>query len=296
MIITLYNTKYTAVIDSLGAQLISFKDQAKTEYIWQRDPAHWTNCSPLLFPIVGNCRNDRTIIEGTWYELPKHGFCRTTDFQVDKQSDTCAVFTIHDTEETRRMYPYAFCLSLTYNLRDDGLHMCYQVENKDTRPIHYQIGAHPGFRCPLFQDESFEDYVLEFEKEETASTIAYDLENLQFNISDRKLHLNHNHTLPLTYDMFSGNAVFFDTIASRSVALKNPVTGKGVSVAFPDFETVAFWTSMPSKGPFLCIEPWNGSAIRSDEDDDFLNRHFLQSVLPGAEKQYHMQITILSAK
>ena len=293
MLITLHTAKYTAVIDSLGAQLLSFKDQARTEYIWQRDPAYWASSSPLLFPIVGNCRNDRTIIEGTWYELPKHGFCRTTDFQVHQQSDSCAVFTIHDTEETRCMYPYAFCLSLTCHLREDGLHMCYQVESKDTRPIHYQIGAHPGFRCPLFQDESFEDYVLEFEKEETASSIAYDLENLQFNTADRKLRLDHSRTLPLSYDLFSDNAVFFDAIASRSVALKNPASGKGVSVAFPDFETIAFWTSMPSKGPFLCVEPWNGSAIRSDEDDNFLNRHFLQTVLPGDKKQYQMQITVL---
>lgn len=50
---------------------------------------------------------------------------------------------------------------------------------------------------------------------------------------------------------------------------------------------------MPSKGLFLCIEPWNGSAIRSDEDDSLLNCHFLQKVNIGEKKQYHLGIRIL---
>ena len=60
MIITLKNGCLTAGIDTMGAQLISLKDKEGTEYIWQRDPEVWKNCSPILFPIVGNLRNDRT--------------------------------------------------------------------------------------------------------------------------------------------------------------------------------------------------------------------------------------------
>ena len=38
MLITLTDSKTTAVIDSTGAQLISLKDPSGREYIWQRDP------------------------------------------------------------------------------------------------------------------------------------------------------------------------------------------------------------------------------------------------------------------
>ena len=62
MIVTLKNNGFSAKIDSYGAQLISLQDPAGTEYIWQRDPKHWANCSPLLFPIVGNCRDNKLII------------------------------------------------------------------------------------------------------------------------------------------------------------------------------------------------------------------------------------------
>ena len=59
------------------------------------------------------------------------------------------------------------------------------------------------------------------------------------------------------------------------------------------FETVAFWTPYGKNAPFLCIEPWNGSAIRSDEDDDFMHRHHVQIVKSGEKKNYRMEIRIL---
>lgn len=293
MIVTLKNNAFTAQIDSLGAQLISLRDKDGKEYIWQRDPAYWQNCSPLLFPTVGNCRDGKTVIEGVVYEIPKHGFCKVTDFAVEQPAEDSAVFSIRDSEETKKMYPYAFRLSLAYTLKEDGLHMDYLVENLDSRPIHYELGAHPGFNCPLCKGERFEDYVLEFEKEETTDSMVYDASHLQFDVNHRKPLLNHSRILPLSYDLFVDDAIFFDKIASRKVALKNPATQKGVEVDYRDFETVAFWTAMPSKGPFLCVEPWNGSAIRSDEDDELKNRHFIQTVEAGEKKGYHLGIRIL---
>ena len=40
-----------------------------------------------------------------------------------------------DTPDTHRAYPYAFCLSLAYELKDGILFMEYQVENRD--PVSY---------------------------------------------------------------------------------------------------------------------------------------------------------------
>lgn len=293
MITTIKNNHFTAQIDSLGAQLISLSDSAGKEYIWQRDPAHWQNCSPLLFPTVGNCRGGKTIWEGQTYEIPKHGFCKTSDFTVRQESDDCVMFTLCDSPETRRMYPYSFRLSLTYTVREDGLFMDYQVENTDSRTICYHLGSHPGFICPMEPGEYFDDYVLEFEKEETAASMVYDGANMQFDVNRRKPLLNQSRTLPLSYELFEEDAIFFDDIRSRKVSIKNPVTGKGVEVDYRDFETVAFWTAMPSKGPFVCVEPWNGSAIRSDEDDVFEHRHFLQTLEASQIKDYHLGIRIL---
>ena len=38
MLVTIFDSNGSAVIDSIGAQLISYKDSTGKEYIWQRDP------------------------------------------------------------------------------------------------------------------------------------------------------------------------------------------------------------------------------------------------------------------
>lgn len=293
MIITLNNEIFSASIDSLGAQLISLKDRAGKEYIWQRDPAFWKNCSPLLFPIVGNCRGGKTRIEGAWYEIPKHGFCKETDFEVTDQSETSARFSITSTGKTREVYPYEFRLSLTYTLTDDGLFMDYAVENLEERTIYYCLGAHPGFVTPLEDGEKFSDYQLEFEKEEHADSIVYDLANLQFDVNNRLPLLQGTNILPLEYRLFDNDAIFFPEIASRKVSIVHPGTRKGIEVDYRDFETVAFWTPDHKESPFLCVEPWNGSAICSDEDDEFTHKNHVQSLKAGEVGKYHLGIRIL---
>lgn len=286
-------THTVATIDSFGAQLISLKDADNKEYIWQRDPEIWPRCSPLLFPAVGNCRDGRTRFDGEWFEMEKHGFCKESDFSVEGQREDSVTFRLAANAQTRNCYPYEFRLSLTYHFENGVLLMDYCVENPDSRLICYCIGTHPGFICPLAEGESFEDYQLEFEKEETTCSMPYDLQTLQFDAGKQGLVLDHTRILPLSYELFRDDAIYFDPIQSRKVSLIHKDTRLGVEVAFPDFETVAFWTPYGKNASFLCIEPWNGCAIRSDEDDDFIHRHHIQLLKPGEKKNYRMEIRIL---
>ncbi|ADL05599.1 aldose 1-epimerase family protein [Lacrimispora saccharolytica] len=294
MLVTLHDTKATAVIDSIGAQLLSFKDSAGTEYIWQRDPEFWSKCSPLLFPIVGNCRNNQTRLEGRTWEIPKHGFCREADFAVTQQAKTSAAFEIRDTEETKRFYPYSFRLSLSYTLIDGSLYMEYQVFNTEERTIYYCLGAHPGFNCPMENGASLEDYDLVFEKEETISSMVYDCKNLEFNPGNRISRLKESRILSLNRELFKDDAVYFDDLKSRAVSIINRNTGRGVEVSFPGFETVAFWSPYPGEAPFVCVEPWNGSAIYATEDDEFIHKNHVQTLKPGKAKSYGLSIKILN--
>lgn len=293
MLVKLHDSKATAVIDSIGAQLISFKDSADTEYLWQRDPQFWNKCSPLLFPIVGNCRNDRTYLEGQMWNIPKHGFCREMDFTVTGQTTTSVTFEIRDTEETKKVYPYSFCLSLSYTLTDGSLFMEYRVSNNDERTIYYCLGAHPAFNCPMEDHALFEDYDLVFEKEETASSMVYDSTHLEFNPENRIEQLNESRVLPLSRELFRNNAVYFDNLKSRKVSLVNRNTSRGVEVSFPGFETVAFWTPYPEEAPFVCVEPWNGSAVYATEDNEFIHKNHVQTLSPGNTKSYGLSIRIL---
>ena len=57
MLITLHSNGYEVAVNTMGAELKSFKDPSGKEYVWNSDPAFWMRSSPLLFPTIGNLRN-----------------------------------------------------------------------------------------------------------------------------------------------------------------------------------------------------------------------------------------------
>lgn len=294
MIVTIENEKFDAKIDSAGAQLISLRCHQENggglELIWQRDPAYWPDSSPLLFPAVGNCRDDRTMFGNTWYPMPKHGFCRRREFAAARPSSDRAVFTTASDEQTHMHYPYDFTLSLIYTITERGLSITYEVSSQSRDTMYYCLGAHPALRCPLYEGQSFADYELEFEQEENTVSLCYDKEAGQFRAGSCGIRLDHTKTLPLSHDFFGANAVFFDQVRSRSVSLVHRETRKGVKAAFPGFSSIAFWTKGALQAPFLCIEPWNGSAIRSDEDDVFAHRHHVRTLAPGEGRTHLLEL------
>lgn len=296
MLITIENSKLQAVIDSLGAQLISLKDAHGKEYIWQRDPEVWARCSPLLFPAVGNCRNGKTKFHGIWYDLPKHGFCKDCQFSIEEQRNDQVTFSLTADETTKVFYPYAFRLSLTYCLTEEGLSLDYLVENPSKEELGYCLGAHPGFVCPLEPTERFQDYHLEFDQEEDTASMVYDLKALEFDVHRQGIILDHTRVLPLSYELFREDAIYFPEIRSKGVSLVHTASGKGIRVSYPGFSSVAFWTPYGSSAPFLCIEPWNGCAIRSDEDDEFFHKYQLQRLQPGESRTHLMTIQLLKEK
>lgn len=293
MLLTLKDQGFTAQIETLGAELKSYKNETGKEFIWNSNPDFWPRSSPLLFPSIGNLRNGRTIINGTEYEIPKHGFARDTDMEYEIEADNKISFFCQENEETLKCYPFRFRLRLTYELNGPALHITYLVTNKDDKDMYYHLGAHPGFMCPLEEDEKFSDYVLKFPCEETCDSPTYDLENMQFDPVNSKRYLDHSDTLKLDYSLFNIDALVFPHLKSKSVQLLNPSTGKGIQVDYPDFATIAFWTPADIEAPLLCIEPWNGAAIFADEDDHFVNKKDIQTLKAGESKAYELGIRIL---
>jgi len=293
MLITLHSENYEVTINSMGAELKSFRSPDGKEFVWNSDPTFWMRSSPLLFPTIGNVRNNVTKFNGQAYNMPKHGFCKDSEFEVTSQSDAQVTFTLKASEATLASYPFLFELSLTYRLTGRTLEMTYSVVNRDTSDLPYHIGAHPGFMCPLESGESLIDYQLVFEKEEALLATPYDLEQLCFSATRQVAFGNSGNILPLTPEMFDNDAVFFPHVNSRSVKLIHYATGHGIRVDYPDFSSIAFWTPIGGKAPFLCIEPWNGSAIFDDEDDEFVNKRDVQFLAPGESKDYHLKISLL---
>ena len=215
------------------------------------------------------------------------------NFSVSDQTESSVTFCLSYNEETLSCYPYKFRLSITYTISEGILYILYQTENLQDKPMPFCLGAHPGFCCPVNNEECFEDYQLVFDQEEYTNSMVYDLSSLEFDPDKKGIFLKNTQILPLSYDLFQNDAIFFERIRSRKVSLIHKTTKRGVMVNYPDFESIAFWTSVHPKAPFLCIEPWNGSAIRKDEDDEFLNKHGIQILNSHQTAEYLLQIQIV---
>jgi galactose mutarotase-like enzyme len=279
MIITLSNTKISASIDSLGAELIRLEKDHQN-YIWTVDEMYWNKTSPILFPIVGRLKNDTYTIADKKYELPRHGFARNFEFQILNQTESSVVFVLESNSETLKNYPFEFQLQLEYELDGNELKMKYSVENKSNATMPFSIGAHPAFTI----EDSFSDYSLQFNA--TEEFVSYELENEQFNNSSKKIH-SENGQINLDYALFEKDALVFKHMKSNELTLlkKNkPV----LSVQFEGFPYLGIWTK--PNAPFLCIEPWCGLADNVNHNGNIFEKEGIQ--LLNKESKFMREIVI----
>ena len=59
---TVSNDYLSLTVASRGAEVVSLQSpEDGTEFIWQGDPRYWEDHSPLLFPAVGDWKDNRYI-------------------------------------------------------------------------------------------------------------------------------------------------------------------------------------------------------------------------------------------
>ena len=279
-ILTLENNWLKASFKTLGAELCSLIEKsANTEHIWQADPAVWNRHAPVLFPIVGQVENSTYSVSGIEYKMSQHGFARDKEFTVELQTADSIIFMIESNAEILKVYPYKFRLFITYTLNLNKLEINYKVVNTDSQKIFFSIGAHPGFVCPFTADESFSDYVLEFQKRETASRLLFSAGLL--NGEKHEEYLKDSASIPLSYELFQNDAIILEGLKSDYVDLKSRKTGRSMRFNFKGFPLLAFWTKPGVNASFLCIEPWYGVADAKGANKDFTEKAFIESLEIG---------------
>nr|WP_314897593.1 aldose 1-epimerase family protein [uncultured Flavobacterium sp.] len=266
MTTTIKNSNLNAEIKHLGAELVSLKTNLNKEYIWGGNPDFWGKHSPILFPIVGTLKNNSFHYDGIEYHLSRHGFARDMEFELVDKKENSATFSIQSSEETLKMYPFAFELQIIYTLEENNLSIEYKVINNGKSPMPFSIGAHPAFALP----GKFENYSIAFEKDETLE--YYLLENDLISNKTKKLEAQ-NKRIPLTYELFKNDALIFKTLESNSLTIlenKNPI----LRVHFEDFPSLGIWTKM--NAPFLCIEPWFGYSDTNENSGNLFEKEGIQ--------------------
>ena len=288
----LRNENVSVTLKSLGGELTSIKDASGTEYLWQGNPDFWSGQAPVLFPIVGCLRNGTaTIGNSKTCSFGRHGLARKLEFTLVSSSETCAIYSLKADDSTKEQYPYDFELQMIYELTDHGVKVSHKVINHGDIVMPYCIGGHPAFNCPVYEGENFEDYIVEFGQPETAACAQLTDDGL-INNDDRIPVLDHETVIPVKHSLFYKDALIFDQLKSRTVALKHKESGHGILVTFPDFDYLGVWSSA-NDGPFVALEPWSGTSTCSDEDDVFEHKRGVRFLEPGEHETLSFVIEIL---
>lgn len=289
MIHILENASLKVEISQQGAELQSiFNKQNKIEYLWQGEAAVWPRKAPVLFPIVGKVKDNTYTFNQHSYALPQHGFARDKAFTLIASSDASCTYRLHSTEETAKIYPFEFELDIIYSIEGTRLNVAYRIYNPSSKnEMHFSIGAHPGFRCPLVEGETFEDYYLEFEKAEKLNRILLD-GGLRSDateavaLTDKKL--------PLTFDLFGPkDAIVVSGLNSERISLKSNKSAHGLHFDYKNYPWFGIWSK---PGPFVCLEPWMGVADDIHATGDFTKKESIQKLKPQNEVQYSYSMEV----
>lgn len=261
-----------------GAELISIFDvKRQNERLWQADPAYWGWHAPTLFPVVGRCLNDQIKVDGKYYPMEKHGFVRRSQFRLMDLTDTEMIFSLTYNDETFKSFPFRFEFLIRYRLNGHRLNVFYEVINKDDVPFSCALGGHPAFAVPVYPDEKYMDYYLEFNKTET--TYRHYLNGEGFFNGEKELTLNHSNTINLMPDLFKEDALVFKDLKSDSVTLRSTLHDHYLKLKFSDFHYLGVWAKV--NAPYVCLEPWIGCADSIHHEHEMKNREGVKEVLPG---------------
>ncbi|MBE7011498.1 MAG: aldose 1-epimerase family protein [Ruminococcaceae bacterium] len=249
-LITISNDILKASISTFGAELSSVIKDGK-EIIWQADPNVWAEQCPILFPICGGLKEDKYIYDGKEYTLPKHGFAKLSEFEVESVTDTKAVFLLRSNEETLKNYPFEFEFRAIFELDGEKLLTTYETKNLSDRDMYFSVGGHEGYSCP----NGIEEYSIIFEKPEKLERNTLQGCFLKDEKEDLGI-LDEVTELPLKYDYFILEAIVLTDLNSRKVTLLNRNTKEEITVEFPNHDYFLIWTKPGAK--CVCLEPWCG--------------------------------------
>lgn len=275
---TIASGRVTAAVDAAGAQLMSLTLDGG-EYLWQRDEAFWPRCAPVLFPIVGNLRNDRATSAQGDIAFGRHGLARNYEHTLIARSDSSLTYELVSSDDTRQKFPYDFCLRMTYRIVDDALEQEFYVENTGDVTLPFVVGGHPAFNVPAPGDDAaFDAYCLKFAKPWSYSSPTISTSTGLLDWQDRFVLLEDSDTLPLTHELFDVDTLTFEDVPERTICLVGPA-GHGMRVDFEGFDFLGVWSA--PNAPFVALEPWVGTATRTDEDDVFEHKQGMIALESG---------------
>lgn len=252
----------------LGAELTSIKLNGKEKL--HQGETHWKRHAPILFPIVGQIKDGKTIIDDRTFEMGQHGFARDMKFEEVEPNK----FLLKSSRETLEKFPFEFELYVEYLIENNESTVKYEVINKDSKIMYFGLGGHPAFIC----EYSTGNYQIQFNEKET------EIEFMQLSngliSSEKAPNILKENSIDLLPDTFENDAIIMKNIKSNKVTLYNKRENTRVlEFDFTGFPYLALWSKIGA--PFVCIEPWYNTADKIDSNGQFAEKQDILKLEPN---------------
>ncbi len=276
----LKNETLTVQVKDHGAELASIK-KGSTEYLWQADPSFWGRHSPVLFPIVGSVWEKKYRVEGKEFELGQHGFARDMDFEFVEGNESEVRYRLVSNEDTLKKYPWPFVLGISYRLHDNKLDVIWEVTNPGNEDMYFQIGAHPAFNYPEYQQDKKERGFLSFDRNEGLECIRIKEKGCVDVDTKYPLEVPQDGMVELTNDYFD----IIDTLMMQDSQIGEVTYYKTdrtpwLKLTF-DAPVVGIWSPPAKNAPFICLEPWYGRCDKAGYEGDYRDKEWINRLEPG---------------
>lgn len=285
---TLSNDLLTVEVFSAGAELQSIvNNRTHHQYLWQGDSRFWGRRSPVLFPIVGAVWQGKYRMDGNEIPMGQHGFARDMEFTpMENVPEDEAWFFLESSEETLSRYPRRFRLEIGYRLQGERLTVMWRVRNLDSRPMDFQIGAHPAFNLPEFNaSDPVHGYFNFDNRTPRRQTIV---EKGCVGEGEKDVVTDAEGMLPIGAETFADDAIIFADGQVHRVSMLDKSRRPYLSLLFRA-PLVGLW-SPSADCPFVCIEPWWGRADRVGFCGEFSQREWISRLEPGETREFSYMI------
>lgn len=271
-------------VKEFGCELTSVINKENgTEYLWQGDEKYWSGQSPILFPIVGRLIEDSYYLDGKKYTMPKHGFARKMPWTFGGADESSMFFTLTETEETLRLYPYKFTVKVTFSLEKNSLKVTHEIKNENSGVMYASLGAHPAFNCEIGDR-------LVFSENETLDTVRIDLVN-SLRLPELIPVLKDEKVITITEDIFNEDALIFNGVKSEAVTLESDNHSRKVIFHLNNSPWLGIWAKPGA--PYVCIEPWCGVNDSTEKKDDFSQKDGINAIPAGESFVYSWKAEIV---
>ncbi|AGM26346.1 aldose 1-epimerase family protein [Spiroplasma syrphidicola EA-1] len=273
----LENGELQAKIAQEPFELISLTKNGQ-EYIYQQNSS-WKKSWPICFPIVGKLIDDQYWYRNQVYKMTGHGFFRSiTKWELLEHSATKLVVK-YDGDDFLAIYPFRFCLKVTYELTTTGLINTVEVINLSNDDLPYNFGWHPAFKVNPNVGKVIFDQSSQVMEIPGGQFLGKELVGEVLTEFDIKSH---------DFDQGQCYAVFGHKLTT--VKIEDDL--RELEIVVKNYPNLLLW-KVDNGAEFICVEPWDGH----HDDYNFATTPFdekpwINHLKRQENKTYQLVITI----